>query len=66
MRLSIHHTHAGNFRIDFPALDNLVNFLRENQQQQIDAFTKSIEGSTVRLKRVTDILRAAVTEEQNT
>ena len=53
------------FFITFPALDNLVSFLRENQQQQIDAMATTLAGLNERLKKSNADLRKAITDEQN-
>lgn len=51
------------FRIEFPALDNLVAFLREDQQRQIDAITALVGAATKRLKQSSDKLQQAVSDE---
>lgn len=51
------------FRIEFPALDNLVAFLREDQQRQIDAITALVGAATKRLKQSSDRLQQAVSDE---
>ena len=50
--------------IDFPALDNLVAWLRENEQQQIDALTEQLGGIAPQLKASADALRKAIADEQ--
>ena len=52
-------------RVDFPALDNLVALLRDNQQAEIDATTATIKGLTQRLKTSSDKLKQA-TNQTNT
>lgn len=50
-----HDSRTITFRIDFPALDNLVAYLRENgtlqTQQQIDAITDQVRQVTAQLKQ---------------
>lgn len=50
-------------RVDFPALDNLVAFLRENQQAEVDAITAQVGALTTRLKVSSEGLSQAVTTE---
>ncbi len=51
--------------VDFPALDNLVAFLRENQQQQIDQLVTQVGALTQKLKQSGDKLSEAITTEQS-
>jgi hypothetical protein len=50
-------------RVDFPALDNLLAFLRENRQTEIDALTTKLAGLASRLNAVKDGLIQAVKDE---
>ena len=50
--------------VDFPALDNLVAFLRDNQQSKIDATTAAIEQLTTRLGKSGVALENEITKEQ--
>jgi len=51
-------------RIDFPALDNFVAFMREDEQQQVDAMTAEVRGLTTQLKTSGDALGKANANEQ--
>lgn len=51
-------------RIEFPALDNFVAFLRDNEQRKIDAMTAEIRGSVTQLKSSGDALQQAIANEQ--
>jgi hypothetical protein len=50
--------------VDFPALADLVAYLRDNQQAAIDAATTAVTDATAKLKNSTDALSAAITKEQ--
>ena len=51
-------------RIDFPALDRLLDYLQSADQAAIDAATASVLDASARLKTPTDGLASAVTKEQ--
>ncbi len=51
-------------RVDFPALDNLVTYLRETEQSAVDATAASVGQLTARLKTSADGLQGAVTKEK--
>lgn len=64
--MNINHNGSFTIRVDFPALDNLVNFLREDQQKQVDAVTARVRTLTARLKASGDSLSKAVSDEKTT
>lgn len=47
-------------RVDFQALTDLVAFLRDNQQQKVDAITAFVGSTTDRLKKANDNLQDAI------
>ena len=51
-------------RIDFPALDRLLDFLEASEQAAIDAMEASVVDATARLQQSADGLSSAVTKEQ--
>ena len=51
-------------RVDFPALDRLVDFLEADEQSQIDAITTQVQSATARLKTATDRLKTVEQQEQ--
>ncbi len=53
-------------RIDFPALDSLIAFLREqnNQQDQIDALAAKVTELTDKLHHSQQPLQGAIQNEQ--
>lgn len=64
--MTFNHNGSFTIRVDFPALDNLVNFLREDQQKQVDAVTARVGTLTARLKTSSDSLSKAVSDEKTT
>lgn len=52
-----------SIRIDFPALSDLVTFLREQNQGKIDALTAQVSDLAERLKTSSSALQA--TEDAN-
>ena len=53
-----------NVRVDFPALSDLVAFLRENTQQKIDALTTTVEHLTEQLKQSSMGLQGSIEKEK--
>lgn len=53
-------------RIDIPALTDLLAFLRENSQQEIDAAAAQISQATDRLNKSASTLDEAILKEKNT
>jgi hypothetical protein len=49
-------------RVDFPALDNLVVYLKEREQGKIDALTAEVQELTGRLQQSSTTLEGAVEE----
>lgn len=46
-----------NIRIDFPALSDLVTFLREQNQGKVDALTAQVSDLAARLKTSSSALK---------
>ena len=53
-----------SIRIDFPALDNYVAYLRESEQQQVDATTAQLRQITQALKQSGVRLNQSVANQQ--
>lgn len=51
-------------RIDFPALADLVSYLRDSQQIKLDALTEEVGKLTQRLKQSSDGLNQAEVRNQ--
>jgi hypothetical protein len=51
-------------RIDFPALDRLIDFLEANQQAEVDSATSQIQHDTERLAK--SRVRLGQIEKENT
>jgi hypothetical protein len=50
---------SGAININFPALDNLVSYLQNDQQRQVDALTTQVETLTSALSKSTVGLQTA-------
>ena len=50
-------------RIDFPALDDFVAYLRERQQTQVDVIAAAVSAATARLKQSQTALQGAIEQE---
>lgn len=62
--MNINHIVDVKVSVAFPALDNLVAYLRENEQPKIDAITAQVGSLTKALKTSGDGLSQAITTEQ--
>lgn len=51
-------------RVDFPALDRLLDLLEQSDQGAVDAIAASVVDATTRLRKSADGLQSAVTKEK--
>lgn len=66
MKININHGQSSALviRVDIPALTDLVAFLRDGEQAEIDASTTKLAAAARRLNAVKDSLTKAVQDEK--